>query len=233
MVNQFLKRFARLLGVTIQRRDALLESIPANYETSPYLPRVYRQSAERLLYFNEMTKRAVEVDGDVVECGTSIGHGLLYFMLLSEIAGVERDFYGFDSFEGFPAPTEADRGTHAYAGYYANSPEIVLRVLRDGRVSPRVLEEKLHLVKGFFEDTVPKYEGKIALLHLDCDLYDSYRVCLEHLYGKVVPGGAILFDEYENPKFPGARKAVDEFFADKDRTIERHACGKYYVVKGR
>jgi hypothetical protein len=233
MVNQFLKRFIRMMGFTIERRDPLVESIPASYETSPYLPRVYMQSAARLLYFKEMVDRTARVEGDVVECGTSIGHGLLYFMLLSELAGVERTFYGFDSFEGFPAPTEADRGTHVYQGYYANSPEIVIRVLKDGRVPERTIADHLHLVKGFFKETVPKYEGRIALLHLDCDLYESYRECLAHLYGKVVAGGVVLFDDYENAKFPGARKAVDEFFSNRDRAIERHWCGKYYVVKKR
>ncbi len=231
MVNQFLKRFVRMMGFTIARRDPLVESIPVNYEMSPYLPRVYQQSIARILYFKEMVDRTARLEGDVVECGTSIGHGLLYFMLLSDLAGVERTFYGFDSFEGFPAPTEADRGTHAYEGYYANSPAIVIRVLKDGRVPERMIEEHLQLVKGFFEETLPGYEGRIALLHLDCDLYESYRQCLKHLYDKVVTRGVILFDEYENTKFPGARKAVDEFFSDKNCAIERHWCGKYYAVK--
>ena len=232
MIKYCIKSLFKNFGFNVERRDPLREAVPSNYETSYFLPRVYKQSLQRVFYFKEMLDKIANVEGDLVECGTSIGHGLLYFTLISDLTGVDRHFYGFDSFEGFPEPSEKDSGTHAYRGYYANPPEIVLRVLEDGRVPRETITNRVHLVRGFFDQTVPEYKGRIALLHLDCDLYDSYKVCLEHLFAKMVPGGVILFDEYENSSFPGAKKAVDEFFAPKEEAIARHDCGKYYAVKG-
>jgi hypothetical protein len=226
------------LGVTVERRDDLVEAIPPVYRQSPFLPAIYRRSLGRILHFKEMLERVAGVDGDLVECGVSIGHGLLLFLLLGELIAVNRRVYGFDSFEGFPECTVPDTRTdgsfYVQQGDYRTSIPMVERVLRDGQVSDEVIDGHLRLVKGFFDQTLPLYEGRIALLHLDCDLYESYRVCLAHLYDRVVPGGIIMFDEYEDHNFPGARRAVDEFFADKGQSIQeysRYQYRKYYVVK--
>ena len=66
----------------------------------------------------------------------------------------------------------------------------MLRVLKDGRIPEEKIRNQVHLIKGFFDETLHKYEGKIALLHLDCDLYESYKISLEILYGKVSSGGS-------------------------------------------
>ena len=74
-----------------------------------------------------------------------------------------------------------------------------------------------------------------SALHADADLYASYKDILENLYHWVVPGGVIVLDEYmntwENAKFPGARKAIDEFFQDRERVVRDEIYGKFYVVK--
>ena len=176
------------------------------------------------------------INGDIVECGVSIGHGALLFHLLSEHVGTPRVYWGFDSFEGFPDPVEKDGLTPITGkGFWASPQEAVLRTLRDGRLPEDVIRNRVHLVKGLFDQTLPVYRGRIALLHLDCDLYDSYRVALTSLYDKVAPGGVIMFDEYNDNRWPGATKAIDEFFRDKRSGFKPHAkCSwKYFVVKSR
>jgi len=51
--------------------------------------------------------------------------------------------------------------------------------------------------------------GKIALLRLDTDWYESTAHELKHLYPLLVPGGVIIIDDYGH--WEGARKAVDEY----------------------
>jgi len=70
------------------------------------------------------------------------------------------------------------------------------------------------LVKGFFQDTLQIQEnidniGKIAVLRLDGDWYESTKICLEKLYDKVIDGGIIIIDDYGH--FIGAKMATDEF----------------------
>jgi len=235
MLKRLIKHVLQQAGYRIERRDPLVESIPADYNHSPFLPRIYRGSLERLMYYRDQVEQVADVPGDIVECGVSMGHGALTFLLLSDYVGVPRTYWGFDSFEGFPAPVAEDEETPITGpGFWANPPEAVLKVLRDGRVPEDWIGDRVRLVKGWFRETLPKYDGRIALLHLDCDLYESYKISLETLYDKVEPGGIIMFDEYADKRWPGAAKAIDEFFAGRPERVRPHPkCDwKYFVRKG-
>jgi hypothetical protein len=72
--------------------------------------------------------------------------------------------------------------------------------------------------------------GEIAILRLDGDWYASTRVCLEHLYDKVVRGGFIIVDDYGC--YEGCKKAVDEFM--KTKSIQAYLnfiddTGRYWI----
>ena len=74
------------------------------------------------------------------------------------------------------------------------------------------------LVEGPFEATMVDddvVENSIAGAILDCDLYGSYLTALSYIWPRLSPGGVIYLDEYYSLKFPGARAATDEFFAQK------------------
>lgn len=231
-MKRLIRAILRSAGVTVARHDPLLALIPDAYEHSLYLPRLYDASVARVFGFAEHVERVKHLPGAFVECGVSVGHGLLLWILLSEQSGARRSYYGFDSFQGFPPPTAED-GAHAAhqltRGFYATPQELVWKVLDDGRVSADA-RARVSLVSGFFDQTVVDFREPIALLHLDGDLYESYRTCLTHLYDRVVPGGVIVFDDYSDPRWPGAKRAVDEFFADKPELVVNGAT--QYVVKG-
>jgi hypothetical protein len=138
MLKPIVKRAFRAAGFEIRRRDPLEESIPSDYNHSPFLPRIYRGAVDRYLYFLDQVSRVNDVEGDIVECGVSIGYGALLFLLWSEYVAVPRMYWGFDSFEGFPDPVEKDEKTPITGkSFWASPPETVLKVLRDGRHSRR------------------------------------------------------------------------------------------------
>ena len=94
--------------------------------------------------------------------------------------------------------------------------------------------ERIHFYKGRFEESMPKLspEQKFSFVYMDCDLYQSYKTCLEHMYHRVVSGGIILFDEYhEVCKWPGAKKAIDEFFIDKPEKPEKLLFGDSWILR--
>lgn len=74
--------------------------------------------------------------------------------------------------------------------------------------------DNIVLVKGEFSqiksdpNNIP---DNISLMLLDCDLYLSYKDCLDTFADLLCVHGSIYLDEYFSLKFPGAKIAVDEF----------------------
>lgn len=220
----------RLLGFEIVRWDR------KKHQTR-YVEFTYMQVA-KFLYFKRIFDQVKHLNGDVVECGVGPGHSLLMWAILLKDEMKRRKLWGFDSFEGFPEPSVYDRSERkVQRGEWKATVGEVMETLRHAQVDVDFTVSQLTLVKGWFQESLPKYRGNpIVLLHLDIDLYKSYRVALENLYPKVVPGGAILFDEYmgsrENVEWPGAQKAIDEYLGEKEVFIQRDpVTGKYYLIK--
>lgn len=193
--------------------------------------------AVRLLYFYDILHQIRDIDGDVVECGVGWGRSFYMLCLCDRCFDKPRRYYGFDSFEGFPEPHPEDEPEHrAYArkGHYRTRQDAVLKFLRNSGIDQAFLDSKMSLIPGFFEHTLEHYNGKqVAFLHLDVDLYQSYKETLEFFYPKIAPGGIIAFDEYQDTaKYPGAQKAIDEFFSGKPEKLEHSPrIDRYYTVK--
>jgi O-methyltransferase len=177
------------------------------------------------------------VPGDVVECGVGRGTSLTTIAGLLIAGGHDRRLWGFDSFEGFPDPSDHDTGfRRPRRGQWAvSTPDEIRRLLVWNGIPAPWCDQHLRLVKGFFSPALfaRLAERPIALLHLDVDLYDSYRICLHELYARVSPGGVIAFDEYHDTaeRWPGAVTAIDEFLAESGEQIEQDPLGKWFLVK--
>jgi len=189
----------------------------------------------KLLYFKQIFDRISSLEGDIVECGVERGMTFFFLAFLMSEEGGKRKLWGFDSFEGFPEPTvEDDSFRNPKKGELGGvNPEDILNVLRVGSINEDFIKNNVKIVKGFFAETLRSYQGnQIALLHIDADLYQSYKCVLEELFPKVIKGGVILFDEYDNPKFPGAKKAVDEYFQNTSYRISYDKkSDKHYIFK--
>jgi SAM-dependent methyltransferase len=162
-----------------------------------------------LLFLQELGERVLTagVPGDFVECGVYKGGsaGVLGFAL-KELPAASRRLWLFDSFEGLPEATGRDAPLdRELAGRYAGTERQVRRLLQRLRV-PR---DRYAIVGGRFEDTLPASSvGRVALLHVDCDLYEPVRLSLETFYPRVSPGGYVVVNDYGT--FPGCRAATDE-----------------------
>jgi hypothetical protein len=189
---------------------------------------------------DRITRSIERFDGAVVECGVYKGSTLLGIAHLLKKRKINTRIYGFDSFEGFPEPTTEDakkNGTFhksAQKGFFRDaSYEVVIKKINRLGFGDQII---IIIIKGFFEDTLPQLKNeKFKLVHLDVDLYQSYKTCLEFFYDKVISGGYIVFDEYgsEDSTYPGSKKAIDEFLSDKPERLERFDEIKYprYFIK--
>jgi O-methyltransferase len=185
------------------------------------------------------------IPGGLVECGTWKGGACGMMALAHRRCGSpHRALHLFDSFQGLPEPNKEQDGEMAVR--YAD--ERASGSLRSIGKCVGLLEENKHLLEdvarypaelihyhvGWFQETlrlVPQSVGAIALLRIDGDWYESTKMCLETLYSKVSSGGVVVIDDYG--KWPGCRRAVDEFLAGQKRPVYLNhidAAGRYVIV---
>ena len=184
----------------------------------PYTLLSYQRLNKLYELASELEKN--KVNGCFVECGVWNGGSA---GIIASVAknNKKRYIWLFDSWQGLPKPSKcdltyknesADQGD--CLGYISKVRELLFKKLK-------LKPNKNHIVKGWFKDTIKNNKdniGEIALLHLDCDWYDSVKLCLEELYGNVIKGGYIVIDDYGYWK--GAKKAVNEFIKKKNLKIK-------------
>jgi O-methyltransferase len=122
-----------------------------------------------------------------------------------------REFHVYDSFEGLPEKLAQDQsraGDQFKAGELAiTKKQFIVNYKKAGLSLPRI-----H--KGWFNDlTAVDVPEKIAFAFLDGDYYESVLTPLKLIWPRLVPGAAIVVDDYANEALPGAAKAVDEWVA--------------------
>jgi len=164
------------------------------------------------------------IQGDFVECGVWRGGSTMAAIdTLIKASDTTRNIFLYDTFEGMSEPTEHDKVfTGTAAGELMNSSDrddptsvwcySALEEVQQNVQSLKYPDGLVKYVKGKVEDTIPgTIPGKIALLRLDTDWYESTAHELKHLYPLLVPGGVIIIDDYGH--WEGARKAVDEYIS--------------------
>ena len=178
----------------------------------------------------------------LVECGVAAGSSLAHMLAFTKSQGLRFKIVGFDSFEGFPDATpsdsaEFDPNAAEFRVYRQFSENLVRQNISSvhGLSEDDVLD--LELVKGWIPNSFSGFDFSrgIALLHIDVDLYAPYKASLEALWDFVLPGGLVIFDEYDvgrdTEKWPGAKKAIDEFTSQKGIRIYKHWTGRAHIVK--
>jgi hypothetical protein len=152
--------------------------------------------------------------GAFVECGAWRGGSAGVMAHVAKKAGSGRHTWVFDLFEA------VDKGPEKVPAFYKEKTSV--------DYAYHLLFSKLgldkayvHVRKGWFKDTIPEARGEIgdiALLRLDCDLYESNMLCLNNLYDQVIKGGYVIINTYDS--WEGTKRAVDDFLKSRGMAVE-------------
>lgn len=160
------------------------------------------------LTFDQIEKESLP--GDIVEVGVYKGHTATLLARFARRTG--RELFLFDTFEGF--------SSNELLGHQDSKSDYFNDTSLD-EVRSFVGEKNVTFIKGHFPmsaSELPKNK-KFCLVHIDCDLYEPIRDSLEYFYSRVVDGGFLIIHDYASLWWPGAERAVDEFFANKQEAI--------------
>jgi len=116
----------------------------------------------------------------------------------------------FDTFEGLPSD-DTSEGGHAKGEFVASFKEVMKTLQRYPFIEYHV---------GFFPDTTKGLEHLyFSFVHVDADIFQSTEAAIEFFLPRMVPGGIMVFDDYDWPPCPGVKELVDKWFpaADKAR----------------
>ena len=180
-----------------------------------------RQAFSRLIWFYELYKKILDVQGSILEFGVQWGATLTTMSncrSMFEPFNYARKICGFDTFEGFTTIDEKDggfseSGMYSVSSGYEEVLEDILR-LHEG-MSPAPHIEKFELVKGDASVTFPTWleanpHAVIAMAIFDMDVYKPTKDVLEMVIPKLTKGSLLVFDELNCAFFPGETQALHD-----------------------
>lgn len=166
-------------------------------------PRSLVSVQSRYVLYCLASDAARRCNGHIAECGVYKGGTA---KILAELIP-DRPIYLFDTFTGMPEvdPTLDRHKAGDFADTSIESVRAYLCEHKNVTCMPGLVPASLSAVA----------DRAFSFVHVDLDIYTAIKSACEFFYPRVQPGGFMLFDDYGFPSCPGAREAVDEFFADK------------------
>jgi O-methyltransferase len=139
------------------------------------------------------------VPGDIIETGVWRGGTSIFMRGVLKAYGIQdRTVWCADSFRGLPAPKPsiypADANLHLerYSFLAVDLATVQRNFSRYG-----LLDAQVRFLVGWFRDTLPQAPiGRLSVLRLDGDLYESTIQALNALYPRLSVGGYCIVDDF-------------------------------------
>lgn len=191
-----------------------------------------RRVFAKFLYKYEVFQKIKHLPGDIVELGVFKGSGIATWAKICDlfIPHTNKKVIGFDLFSSSLSSTvfSSYQNGHTMEAVINRTSisQRSIQTVKENLVKANISEDKYILIEGNVcsttKDFVEKNPGfRISLLYLDLDLDEPTYESLVNLWDRVVPGGYIIFDEYDYHIFDESN-AVDRFL--------RHRNLKYKVL---
>ena len=196
-----------------------------NYENNFYITAPVNRFSKFITHL-DLFRRTSSLRGEIIECGVFKGNSLMRWIKFRSLLenSYSRKIYGFDTFGPFPDASIEEDKVKRQAFINEAGSESVKKNQFENYLKNLNLTENVFLIEGDVNKTVPDFisknkEIRISLLHIDVDLYQPTKTCIEVFFPHVVKGGIIVLDDYG--AFPGANKAIEEFIDNKNYRVEQ------------
>ena len=198
---------------------------------------VPRQALGYFLARNEIFKQVLDVHGSILDFGIYRGGSFFTWLKLSAIYEPYnhiRKVIGFDSFEGFSAIGEQDKGKNdkdlalkveggmAWDGFDEISQGVDLYDMN----RPLGHVNKGLLVKGDLPGSEENFlddhdETIVAMTNFGLGLYEPTLKILQAIKPRLVKGSILMFEDLNQATWPGESRALFEVFDMSEHSLER------------
>lgn len=218
--------FAQLLapgGRARRGRTTRLAEIKSEvlYHLAHVLPERPWEPLQEAIYLAFKTRKLV---GDYAEFGVFSGRSTVrsHYYIKAALRGATRRIVAFDSFQGLPRLDAADQvrySDYAEGSYACSEADYRSNVVKYG-----VPDDLVVTVPGWFADTCNAATAgrigldKIAVAHVDCDIYSATLTVLRFVGDLLEDGGIIVFDDwgsYRGHPELGQRGALAEWMRER------------------
>lgn len=173
-----------------------------------------------------------DLPGDIVEVGVFKGSGVASFLKFIQIfcPNSNKKVVGFDIFspdkgnEILTKDSELDKTTMNQVFDRVDHNELSLESVTNRLLKSKISSSKFKLIEGDVENSIPNFIKnnpgfRASLIYIDVDIERPTYYSLEHLWDALLPGGIILFDEYEYHNFSESC-GVEKFLRNRQMGFE-------------
>lgn len=180
----------------------------------------FRRTMDRFYLLDQLAQFACDVPGDTAECGVFEGLGSSVICRRTQPG---KTHHAFDSFEGLSTPLSIDGDYWSTGDLHATEAEF----------RSNLAEYDVVVHAGWIPDRFADVADlEFSLVHVDVDLHEPTLDSIEFFYPRMSERGVMVFDDYGFDTCPGARTAVDDFFASQPERVLHVPTGQGVVVKG-
>jgi len=214
--------------------DEVFNEICATAEERSGEAAMTRSRMFNLVQVLDLTRQR-QASGLYVECGCYRGassYVLNRYLQMEDPTFGGEGFHIFDSFEGISELSVEDRPADQaipwprHKGLISSPLKVTRRTLSD---FPGVTFHPGWIPHSLGEAS----DGPYRFVHLDLDVHDPTRDCLELFYPRLSPGGAIVCDDYGMWRWPGVATAVDKFSEKHQAPVLRLSSGQAVILARR
>lgn len=153
-----------------------------------------------------------KIPGDLIETGVWRGGATIFMRAILKAYNVnDRNVWVADSFEGLPVP-DAEKYPQDKGDLHHTRDQLVVSIdaVKKNFQKYDLLDGQVRFLKGWFKDTLLSADiKKLALIHLDGDMYQSTMDAMENLYPKLSIGGYVIVDDWG--AVAACRQAIEDY----------------------
>lgn len=174
-----------------------------------------------------LVEQSSKLAGNIIEIGVWRGGTGALMAKRAALSGIDATIYLCDTFRGVVKAGLHD--TYYKGGELATSRQSVDALVQ------RFQLNNVQILEGIFPDEtarlIDERHARFRLCHIDVDVYQSAKDILDWVWGRMVAGGVIVYDDYGFNGCQGITKLVNDQKNQTDRLVLHNLNGHALVVK--